>query len=246
MTRHAILFAACLSSACAHDPPVVPPQPLLAEPDWGAGLDQHTPTPLRPGETDRALFALIRRLQERRLLGTPDADAELAPLLAAASQTMLAASALELYRAGVCAGSPSLMNQSCAASRRVEHPGLRRANRLRDLEAACAALALSPEELAARPCGASTAQLVEAYRLLASSEERAREVAGAALRARAECSQALPLRRTPVAPTAPGFIVVAALQAVGADPVTWLAGEGTPNTASSINTAFVENVKLLP
>ena len=201
--------------------------------------------PLGPIAADRRVFLRIQELSAGDSLAAPDAARELKSTLAEASQTMLAASALGLFRAGVYTGSTDLIDLACGSSRRVTHHALRRANHLGEIEAACGSLASLPSAPKSDVCGTSLRLLLDGYRQLAAGqEEAARKTEAEGLRQWSRCDRARALTRSPVPPTSRGFLVVATLQALDAAPVTYLGGEPAPDTAEAINAAFVQGAKL--
>src|SRR5688572_715914 len=77
-----------------------------------------------PCNQDRKAFERIRDLESTRALATIDGVRDLRDVLRNSSQTLLAASAPALFRAGVYEGAPELIELSCDSLKRVTHSGL--------------------------------------------------------------------------------------------------------------------------
>ena len=228
------------ASACATKSPGRPDYSLGFEP-----VDRASMALIGPLSQDRAAFERIKELESSGALGTLDGTRELKNVLHGSSQTMLAATAPSLFRAGVFAGTPELIDISCNAMRRVTHAGLRRSNGLAAFEQACDALAGSAAAQTQGSCP-SVQKLVGAYQSLRGGDEKkARKEAAAGLRDQGLCPNSRPLVRTPVTPDSRGFIVVVTLQAMGTAPATYLANETAPHTADSINAAFAQNARMI-
>jgi hypothetical protein len=205
-------------------------------------LERNSAALVGPLKQDRAAFERIKDLEDSGALGTLEGTRELRAALRGASQTMLAATAPSLFRAGVYSGSPELIDISCESMRRVTHAGLRRSNGLGQYEQACDALGGNA------PSGGcqSVQKLVAAYQSLRlGDEKKARQEAAAGLREQGLCSSSKPLVRTPVAPESRGFMIVVALQAMSMPPATYLANEPAPRTADAINAAFAHNARMI-
>lgn len=218
-------------------------------PDWRGGLLESrasaSDAPLGPVDADRAFFTRVRDLDSRGELADRGSAEELQTASEGISQVMLAAAAYRLFQAGVFYGEPRLMQMACGMADRVVHVRLRRARSLEDLEGVCGALARGPSSDKGR-CAKALASLHQGYQHLAQADEaEARRVTAEGLRFRADCEEARPLVRTPVDPASKGFLVVALLQAMDAPSATYLASEGPPRPARSINEAFIQNVQIL-
>jgi hypothetical protein len=198
-----------------------------------------------PVQQDRHAFERIRDLEATRTLATIDGARDLRDVLRGSSQTMLAASAPAIFRAGVYNGAPELIELACDSLKRVTHSGLRRTNELAQFDNACSAL--HGGGFGGRgSCAESTQTLVRAYSELKSGDERsARRSTADALRDRSTCTEGRALVRTPVTPDSRGFIIVVALQASMAAPATYLASESAPQTADAVNAAFAQNARLI-
>lgn len=215
-------------------------------PDFQGGFEgQHVAQalPVGPLPADEAVYRTLKQIEAGGTWRSPATAAELERLMQDASQSM-AATFGEVFRAGVFHGSPHLIELGCWQMAQVSHPGLRRQNRLDRFDAACQGLHSRPAGSDA--CARSMAGLLDGYQALREgSEGPARAASAQALRLRTTCPEARPLRRTPVPPGEPGFIVVCALQAAGAPPITYLAGEPAPRVAVAIDGAYARNVQLL-
>ncbi len=237
--------AALAASACAHaPPPAYDPAPR----DWSLGLDEArsagTP-PVGPLDSDASGYQIVKLREAQNALSSPIALQELDQVLPSASQVLSSSLALPLFQAGVFRGSPDLIDRACVAARRVSHAALRATGNLDAVVAGCAALATT------RPsndgCGEGAARLRDAYALLASGKPAdANKLAGEGVRVlRDRCPKASAPQRTPVDPTSRGFLIVWALHASEAPPVTFLAGEASPHTAEAVNDAFLRGVRAL-
>jgi len=94
-------------------------------------------------------------------------------------------------------------------------------------------------------CGEGQQKLRDAYALLASDKgaEAGRAAAEAVRMLRDRCPKMTAPLRTPVDPGTRGFLIVWALHANDAPPVTFLAGEQAPATAEAINDGFLRGVQ---
>lgn len=236
-----LLSVILLSVACAT-------KPQQKREDFGLGFEPLERTQVAlvgPVKEDRAAFSRIKELESNGSLGTIDGTRELSNILRSSSQTMLAATAPSLFRAGVYTGSPELIDISCDSMRRVTHAGLRRSNGLGQFEQACDALSGSVAARSNASCG-SAPKLLSAYQALKlGDEKKARQEAAAGLREQGLCSNNRPLVRTPVAPESRGFMIVVALQALNMPPATFLGNEPAPRTSDAINAAFAQNARMI-
>ncbi len=247
---HALLLAGALAtlSGCAalqvmdEDSPGPAPLP----PSYEGGFEGHhvqQALPLGPLPADETVYRTIKQIEAGATWRSADTPVELERLMQDGSQSM-AATFAQVFRAGVYHGSPRLMDLACRQMALVTHPGLRRQNRLDRFDSACRSLHQRPPGRDA--CARSMAGLLEGYDELREGREGpARATTAKALRLRATCPDARPLRRTPVEPSEPGFLVVCVLQAAGAPPITYLAGEPAPRVAEAVDGAYARNVQML-
>src|SRR3954469_22067112 len=237
-----ILSLVALAVACAHEE--VAPNP---DKDWEHGLDADLSTqiaPLGPIDSDQGAYNLIRRREKERSLGSRLTALELDDVVNNSSQVLASALALPLFKAGVYYGQPRLIDKGCAAARRVTHSALRSSGNVEAVMQACTSLT-SGSANSNDTCGEGQAKLREAYALLAGDKasEAGRAAADAVRALRDRCPKMTAPLRTPVDPSTKGFLIVWALHANDAPPVTFLAGETAPNTAESINDGFLRGVQ---
>jgi hypothetical protein len=237
------LTLAALVAACAHDDP---PKAAHGR-DWEKGLDDDTSlpqiAPVGPIENDHYAYDVIRQRERERALATRATAAELDEIIAASSQVLASALALPLFKAGVFLGQPRLVDKGCAAAQRVTHSALRQSGNVDAVLQACGALVNGKP--ASDACSEGQKKLREAYALLAAEKgpEAGRAAAEAVRSLRDRCPKMVAPLRTPVDPSTRGFLIVWALHANDAPPVTFMAGETAPNTAESINEAFMRGVQ---
>ncbi len=234
--------ALSLAAACAHDAP----EQQAKERNWEQGLDgEHAPqiAPLGPLENDQYAYDFIRRREREHALGTKATAADLDEIINNSSQVLASAMALPLFRAGVYLGSPRLIEKACTAGQRVTNSALRASGNVESALQGCAAL--TSGKATNDGCGEGTQKLREAYALLAQEKPQdAGHAAADAVRSlRDRCPKMSAPLRTPVDPSTRGFLIVWVLHANDAPPVTFLAGEGAPNTAEAINDAFLRGVQ---
>jgi|GEM_PF-2256993 hypothetical protein len=245
MSRTTTLVALICSCACASAPPLPPPDPGR---DWSRGLaDAQSPNiaPLGPLESDQRGYDFIRQREHDHSLGSSAVIADLDDIIAHSSQLLASSLALPLVRAGVFLGQPLLIERGCVAGRRVTSSELRESGNVNAALEACAAL--SEPKSSVDACGEGQQKLRDAYALLAAEKptEAGRAAAEAVRGLRDRCPRMSAPLRTPVQPSTKGFLIVWALHANDAPPVTWLAGERAPNTADAINDAFTRGVQAL-
>jgi hypothetical protein len=235
------LAAAMLS--CAHDEA---PKPIAHDRDWERGLDEdfsQAIAPLGPLESDQNAYDLIRRREREHALGSRLTSTDLDEIINNSSQVLASALALPLFRAGVYLGSPRLLDRGCISAKRVTHAALRSSGNVEAVLQACAALTTGRP--AGDGCGEGQQKLRDAYGLLVGEKgpEAGRAAAEAVRLLRDRCPKMTAPLRTPVDPSTRGFLIVWALHANDAPPVTFLAGETAPNTAEAINEAFLRGVQ---
>jgi hypothetical protein len=243
--RNAIILlgAAALLSACAHE------EPAQALPkNWEAGLDGAGGpqiAPVGPIETDQTAYDFIRRREREHALGSKVTAAELDEVINASSQVLASAMALPLFKAGVYLGSPRLIDRGCKSAGRVMQSALRASGNVDAVLQACGALENGKSVSSNDGCGEGQQKLREAYALLAADKgaDAGRTAAEGVRMLRDRCSKMTAPLRTPVDPATRGFLIVWVLHANDAPPVTFLAGEQAPNTAESINDAFLRGVQ---
>ena len=229
---------------CAHEEPIQP----LPERDWDKGLDGSRGTqiaPLGPIDTDQSGYNYIRRREQEHDLGSRITAQGLDEIIANSSQVLASAIALPLFRAGVYYGSPRLIERACTSANRVTHSALRASGNVDAVIQGCAAL--TGQKLGSDSCADGKQKLREAYSLLAADKgpEAGRTAADGVRLLRDRCSKATAPLRGPVDPTSRGFLIVWALHANDAPPVTFLAGDPAPNTADAINDAFLRGVQAI-
>ena len=235
-------LAAALVS-CAHQEP---PKLVIHEHDWDRGLDEdfsQSIAPLGPIESDQNAYDLIRRRDREHALGSRLTATDLDEIINNSSQVLASALALPLFKAGVYLGQPRLLDRGCTAAKRVTHSALRSSGNVEAVLQACAALITGKS--ANDGCGDGQQKLREAYALLAGEKgpEAGRAAADAVRSLRDRCPKMTAPLRTPVDPSTRGFLIVWALHANDAPPVTFLAGETAPNTAEAINEGFLRGVQ---
>ena len=166
-------------------------------------------------------------------------------MINASSQVLASALALPLFKAGVYLGQPRLIDRGCNAARRVTHSALRASGNVDAVLQACGTLASGRQSSSNDGCGEGQQKLREAYALLAAEKNQdAGHAAAEGVRMlRDRCGKMTAPLRTPVDPSTRGFLIVWVLHANDAPPVTFLAGEPVPNTAESINDAFLRGVQ---
>jgi hypothetical protein len=238
-----ILIATLIAAlaACVNDPPPKPP-----EKDWAHGLDgtlSSSIAPVGPIDTDQNAYNLIRRREQERALTTNDTLVELDDVVNNSSQVLASALSMPLFQAGVFQGSPALIDRGCAAARRVTHPLLRSSGNVEAVLQACGALIAGRQSNDG--CADSEKKLRDAYAMLAADKATdAGHMAADAVRGlRDRCPKMLAPLRTPVDPSTRGFIIVWTLHANDAPPASFLAGMPAPQTAESINEAFLRGVQ---
>ncbi|HUJ25858.1 MAG TPA: hypothetical protein VLW85_07565 [Myxococcales bacterium] len=242
--RIATVMLILTALACAHEEP----KKVAQERDWGKGLDETTSpqiAPVGPIENDHYAYDLIRQRERERALGTRATAAELDDIINASSQVLASAMALPLFKAGVFLGQPRLIDKGCTAAQRVTHSALRQTGNVDAVLQACGAL--QNGRPAADGCGEGQKKLRDAYALLAADKgsDAGRTAAEAVRNLRDRCPKMTAPLRTPVDPSTRGFLIVWALHANEAPPVTFLAGEQAPNTAEAINEAFLRGVQAI-
>jgi hypothetical protein len=243
MSKFILLCTAlALAAACAHDAPQV-----AKERNWEQGLDgEHAPqiAPLGPLENDQYAYDFIRRREREHALGTKATAADLDEIVNNSSQVLASALALPLFRAGVYLGSPRLIEKACTAGQRVTNSALRASGNVEAALQGCAALT-SGTRPGNDSCGSGQQKLRDAYALLAQDKAQdAGHMAADAVRdLRDRCTKMTAPLRSPVDPSTRGFLIVWALHANDAPPVTFMAGEAAPNTAEAINDNFLRGVQ---
>lgn len=245
MRKLIVTFTLAALVACAHEEAA---QPLPAERDWEKGLDASRGpqiAPLGPIDTDQSGYNYIRRREQDHDLGSRITASGLDEIIASSSQVLASSIALPLFRAGVYLGQPRLIERSCAAANRVTHSSLRSSGNVDAVLQGCAAL--TGQKLGSDSCADGRQKLREAYGLLAADKgpEAGRTAAEGVRMLRDRCSKIAAPLRGPVDPSSRGFLIVWALHANDAPPVTFLAGEAAPNTADAINDAFLRGVQAI-
>lgn len=234
---------AAMLMACAHEEPV---KQVKAEHNWEDGLDpDHSPqiAPLGPIETDQHAYDFILRREREHALTTRATASDLDEIINASSQVLASALALPLFKAGVYHGQPRLIDRACTSAQRVTNSALRTSGQVEAVLQACAALTTG------RPtndgCGDAQQKLREAYAQLAAdkAQDAGHTAADAVRTLRDRCPKIVAPLRTPVDPSTRGFLIVWALHANDAPPVTFLAGEQRPAIAEAINEAFLRGVQ---
>ena len=247
MLKLSIACAATLmATACAHKP--YEPPADLAQRDWSLGFDESrvaNSPPVGPLDGDAAGYQIVKLREAQNQLSSPIALQELDQIMPTASQVLSSALALPLFQAGVYRGSPELIDRACASARKVSHAALRATGDLDKVAASC--VALTTTRPGSDGCGEGAARLRDAYALLASGKPSdANKLAAEGVRVlRDRCTRVSSPRRTPVDPSSRGFLIVWALHAAEAPPVTFLAGEPAPRTAEAVNDAFLRGVRAL-
>jgi len=244
MQKHILILSLAALLACAHEEV----QPVAAERDWEKGLDATRGpqiAPVGPIDTDQSGYNYIRRREQEHDLASRMTAAGLDEVIAASSQVLASAMALPLFRAGVYLGQPRLIERACTSARRVTLPALRTSGNLDAVFQGCAALAPSQRSGYADGCADGKQKLREAYAQLANekAQDAGHSAADAVRMLRDRCAKITAPLRTPVDPASRGFLIVWALHANDAPPVTFLAGEPAPSTADSINDAFLRGVQ---
>jgi hypothetical protein len=227
---------------CAHEDPIQP----LAERDWEKGLDASRGpqiAPLGPIDTDQNGYNYIRRREQDHDLGSRITAAGLDEIIASSSQVLASSIALPLFRAGVYFGQPRLIERACTAAGRVTHSSLRASGNVDAVLQGCSAL--TGQKMGSDSCADGKQKLRDAYALLAADKgnEAGRAAADGVRILRDRCSKMTAPLRGPVDPTSRGFLIVWALHANDAPPVTFLAGDPAPNTADAINDGFLRGVQ---
>jgi hypothetical protein len=242
MQKNILILSLAALLACAHEEAAQ----LPAERDWDKGLDATRGpqiAPVGPIDTDQGAYNYIRRREQEHDLGSRMTAAGLDEIIAASSQVLASAMALPLFRAGVYLGQPRLIERACTSARRVTHSPLRSSGNVDAVLQGCGALTVKQGTTDA--CGDGRQKLRDAYALLATDKgpEAGRAAADAVRQLRDRCPKMTAPLRTPVDPGSRGFIIVWALHASDAPPVTFLAGESAPNTADAINDGFLRGVQ---
>jgi hypothetical protein len=243
MQKNILILSLAALLACAHEDAAQP----LADRDWEKGLDASRGpqiAPLGPIDTDQGAYNYIRRREMEHDLGSRTTAAGLDEIIGASSQVLASAMALPLFRAGVYLGQPRLIERSCTSARRVTHSALRASGNVDAVLQGCGALT-GAKQGSSDSCSDGRQKLRDAYALLASDKapDAGRTAAEAVRMMRDRCPKMTAPLRTPVDPGSRGFLIVWALHANDAPPVTFLAGETAPNTADSINDAFLRGVQ---
>lgn len=242
-----LLFLTCMGCAHRTEYVAIPLETVPGDSSRLSLIDRVPEAVIGPVDEDAKLFSLLKQLEDSGSWADPSVPRELEPLLKESSQTMLAATLPEVFRVGVVTGTPGIITLSCEHLERVTHGTLRRINRLEVFQNACELLDSRPILGSGDVCRESVGGLLEAWsQLKGGNESLARQTAAEAVRRRGDCESAPAIRRAPVSPDGRGFLVVVVLQAVGADPLTWLGGERTYKTAVAINEHFTRNVNQLP
>lgn len=245
MSKFILLCTAlALAAACAHEAAPAPAK----DRNWELGLDgEHGPSiaPLGPLESDQGAYDFIRRREREHALATRATAADLDEIINGSSQVLASALALPLLRAGVYLGSPRLVEKGCAAGQRVTNSALRASGNVEAALQACSALNSGARTAAADGCGEGQQKLREAYALLSQEKpaDAGRAAAEAVRSLRDRCPKMTAPLRTPVDPSTRGFLIVWALHANDAPPVSFLAGESAPAIAEAINDAFLRGVQ---
>ena len=247
MQKNILILSLAALLACAHEEAA---QPLAAEHDWEKGLDASRGpqiAPVGPIDTDQSGYNYIRRREQEHDLGSRMTAAGLDEIISSSSQVLASAIALPIFRAGVYFGQSRLIERACISARRVTHSALRASGNLDAVFQGCAALAPSSRQGFSDACADGKQKLREAYALL--SADKAQDAGHAAADAvrllRDRCPKMTAPLRTPVDPGPRGFLIVWALHANDAPPVTFLAGEPAPSTADAINDAFLRGVQAI-
>jgi hypothetical protein len=242
MRKNILILTLAALFACAHEDVAQ----LPTERDWDKGLDAARGpqiAPVGPIDSDQGGFNYIRRREQDRDLGSRMTATGLDEIIASSSQVLASAMALPLFRAGVYYGQPRLIERGCTSAKRVTHSALRASGNLDAVLQGCAAL--TGPKLAADACSDGKQKLRDAYGLLAAdkAQDAGHAAAEAVRQLRDRCPKMTAPLRTPVDPSSRGFLIVWALHANDAPPVTFLAGETAPNTADAINDAFLRGVQ---
>jgi hypothetical protein len=243
MQKNILILSLAALLACAHEEA----QQLPTERDWEKGLDASRGSaiaPVGPIDSDQSGYNYIRRREQDRDLGSRMTATGLDEIIAASSQVLASAMALPLFRAGVFYGQPRLIERACTSAKRVNHSALRQTGNVDAVLQGCGAL-IAPKSGSSDTCGDGKQKLRDAYALLSAdkAQEAGRAAADAVRQLRDRCPKMTAPLRTPVDPGSRGFLIVWALHANEAPPVTFLAGETAPNTADAINDAFLRGVQ---
>jgi hypothetical protein len=243
MQKNILILSLAALLACAHEEA----QQLPTERDWEKGLDASRGSaiaPVGPIDSDQSGYNYIRRREQDRDLGSRMTATGLDEIIAASSQVLASAMALPLFRAGVFYGQPRLIERACTSAKRVNHSALRQTGNVDAVLQGCGALT-GPKSGSSDACGDGKQKLRDAYALLSAdkAQEAGRAAADAVRQLRDRCPKMTAPLRTPVDPGSRGFLIVWALHANEAPPVTFLAGETAPNTADAINDAFLRGVQ---
>jgi hypothetical protein len=243
MQKNILILSLAALLACAHEEA----QQLPSERDWEKGLDASRGSaiaPVGPIDSDQSGYNYIRRREQDRDLGSRMTATGLDEIIAASSQVLASAMALPLFRAGVFYGQPRLIERACTSAKRVNHSALRQTGNVDAVLQGCGALT-APKSGSSDTCGDGKQKLRDAYALLSAdkAQEAGRAAADAVRQLRDRCPKMTAPLRTPVDPGSRGFLIVWALHANEAPPVTFLAGETAPNTADAINDAFLRGVQ---
>jgi hypothetical protein len=243
MQKNILILSLAALLACAHEEA----QQLPTERDWEKGLDASRGSaiaPVGPIDSDQSGYNYIRRREQDRDLGSRMTATGLDEIIAASSQVLASAMALPLFRAGVFYGQPRLIERACTSAKRVNHSALRQTGNVDAVLQGCGALT-APKSGSSDTCGDGKQKLRDAYALLSAdkAQEAGRAAADAVRQLRDRCPKMTAPLRTPVDPGSRGFLIVWALHANEAPPVTFLAGETAPNTADAINDAFLRGVQ---
>jgi len=245
MQKNILILSLAALLACAHEEAAQP----VAERDWEKGLDAARGpqiAPVGPIDTDQSGYNYIRRREQEHDLGSRMTAAGLDEIIGASSQVLASAMALPLFRAGVYFGQPRLIERACTAARRVTHSALRASGNLDAVFQGCAALTAARQG-SVDSCVEGKQKLREAYALLAADkpQDAGHTAADAVRLLRDRCPKVTAPLRTPVDPGSRGFLIVWALHANDAPPVTFLAGESAPGFADAINDAFLRGVQAI-
>ncbi|HTO98501.1 MAG TPA: hypothetical protein VMK66_15740 [Myxococcales bacterium] len=243
MQKHIVILSLAALLACAHEDTAQ----LPTERDWQKGLDATRGpqiAPLGPLDTDQGAYDYIRRREQERDLGSRMTASGLDEIIGSSSQVLASAMALPLFRAGVYLGQPRLIERACASANRVTHGALRASGNLDAVLQGCGALN-APRQGGGDSCADGKQKLREAYAQLAAdkAQDAGHTAADAVRMLRDRCAKMTAPLRTPVDPGSRGFLIVWALHANDAPPVTYLAGEPAPNTADAINDGFLRGVQ---
>ena len=235
---------------------------VRSRPDYRGGFEGRwgrRARPLGPLPGDAAVWRSLRSIQRGDDWREPAAAEELRGLTGRSSQALLATFG-QVFRAGVAHGAPELVALSCELLPLVTEARLRRAGSVDDYERACRLLGeaggastFAPARLRrsvatqSAGCPASEETMRTAWRALRAGErQRGRRLVAAALRQASGCPAGRPLRRTPVGPQEPGFVLVCILQVLDAPARTYLAGEPVrPAVDRAVDQDFARNVRLL-